>query len=318
MVFTFNAPVSEASTHLYNSPGGSLGAADVTVVGASTGSVKGSLVVDPTNPYIVTFVKTAGVLATDSYTVTVTTGVTSTTGAPLSSNYSNTLSVTSSTAPVLSVPSFARGAGQTVNVPNTGSGIPVSISNATGVTQVSFTLTYNPTLLTIAPTGALTPSSAATAAGLTHITYSITSVDANHSVLTVSVTGGTGLTGDDGCGVGGYRGERAEHGSVHQQGGAQSWLGAGELDVGGGPVGDRRRRVLWRRDGSRFDQCFGRHAGFEAGDGIGDGLLGIQGSGPGDYRGCVGRWKHCRPGRVGYFEGGDGSVGAANSGDSER
>jgi autotransporter-associated beta strand protein len=194
VVFTFNAPVSESSTHLYNSPGGTLGAADVTVVGKNTGTVKGSLVVDPTNPYIVTFIKTAGPLATDTYTVTVTTGVTAQNGATLGSSYSNSLNVTGPTGPLLTVPYFARGAGQTVNVPNSGSGLPITITSASNVTSAGFALTYNPTLLTIAAAGAVTPSSAATAVGLTNLSYTITSVDSNHSILTVNISGGTGLT----------------------------------------------------------------------------------------------------------------------------
>jgi hypothetical protein len=194
VVITFDAPVDETTTHLYNSPGGSLGAPDVTVVGTSTGPVEGSLVLDPTNAYIATFVKTSGLLATDTYKVTVTTAVQALGGVILSGNYTNTLSVTASSTPVLSVPGFSRGAGQTVNVPNTASGLPVSLTNASNVTQASFTLTYDPTLLTIAATGAVTPSSAATAVGLTTLSYTITSVDAHHSILTVSITGGSGLT----------------------------------------------------------------------------------------------------------------------------
>jgi subtilase family serine protease len=193
VVITFNAPVNESTTDLYSGPGFTL-SPDVTVVGANTGKVEGSLVIDPTNPDIATFIKTAGLLATDVYTITVTTGVQTAGGAALTSNYTSTLNVTAPTTPVLSVPGFSRGAGQVVDVPNTGSGIPISITNATDVTQASFTLIYDPTLLTIAATGALTPSAAATAAGLTNISYSITSIDAHHSILTVSITGGTGLT----------------------------------------------------------------------------------------------------------------------------
>ena len=150
--------------------------------------------IDPTNPYIATFIRTGTLFGTDTYTVTVTTGVTAVGGATLSSNYTNTLNVTAPTTPVLSVPSFSRGAGQTVNVPNSGTGIPVSLTNASAVTQASFALTYDPTLLTIAASGAVTASAAASAVGLNSISYSIKSVDANHSVLSVSLSGGSGLT----------------------------------------------------------------------------------------------------------------------------
>ena len=51
VVLTFNAPINPTTTVLYSSPGDTtLGAADVTVVGATTGTVRGSLVIDPTNP----------------------------------------------------------------------------------------------------------------------------------------------------------------------------------------------------------------------------------------------------------------------------
>ena len=59
----------------------------------------------------------------------------------------------------------------------------------------SFTLTYDPTLLTIASSGALTPSPDATAAGLTTVTYTPpTIVDAHHWTITVHMSGGTGFT----------------------------------------------------------------------------------------------------------------------------
>ena len=73
-------------------------------------------------------------------------------------------------------------------------GIPISISSPTNVTKVGFSLTYDPLLLTIAGSGALSLSSAATAAGLAIQSYTITPVDANHSILNVSVSGGTGFT----------------------------------------------------------------------------------------------------------------------------
>ena len=94
VVLTFNAPIDPKATVLYSSPGDTtLGAADVTVVGATTGSVRGSLVIDPANPYVATFVQTAGLLAPDTYTVTVTNGVDAVGGYQLNGNYSTTVSV---------------------------------------------------------------------------------------------------------------------------------------------------------------------------------------------------------------------------------
>ena len=60
-------PFVAAGLNLYDQ-GGSLGPADVTVIGASTGAVQGSLVVGTDNR--ITFLKTGGLLAPDTYTVT--------------------------------------------------------------------------------------------------------------------------------------------------------------------------------------------------------------------------------------------------------
>src|SRR5205814_534111 len=53
-------------------------------------------------------------------------------------------------AVTLNIPDFTRGYGQAVNVPATGTtGIPITISNAVGVGNASFSLVYDPALLTI-------------------------------------------------------------------------------------------------------------------------------------------------------------------------
>ena len=66
---SFNEPFALAPLNLYGTATASLGPADVTLVGASTGPVRGSLIVSPGNQTI-TFVKTGGVLAPDTYTLT--------------------------------------------------------------------------------------------------------------------------------------------------------------------------------------------------------------------------------------------------------
>ena len=198
VVLTFNAPIDPNSTVLYSSPGDTvLGPADVTVVGTTTGAVRGSLVIDPTNPNVATFVQTSGLLAPDTYTVTVTPGVKAIGGSDLTGNYSTTLTVAPTTTPVLSVPSFARGPGQAVQLTdslNNDIGIPITISNATNVTQASFSLTYDPLLLTIGSSTTASLPAAASAAGLTIESYVIAPVDATHSILSVTLSGGTGFT----------------------------------------------------------------------------------------------------------------------------
>jgi hypothetical protein len=278
VAITFNRAPNQADVHLYSSPGAAAiaGSADVTLVGATTGNINGSLVFDPTSN-LATFVPTAGMLSPDTYQLT----VVSSTGQPADAtafqslngqalansgtngDFTESFTVSSNTLPVVSVPNFARGAGQSVNLPTTanliaiaaasetgttatittsttntltvgatvviqgvsvsgyngeytitsvpsntsftyttasglgsGSGgtvatgsLPINIQSASTVGSASFTLTYDPALLSIPATGGVTASAAALAAGLTNVSYTITSLDAAHSVLAVSLTG---------------------------------------------------------------------------------------------------------------------------------
>src|SRR5262249_26244805 len=96
---TFSRPFVNSSSsplHLYDAASAGYGAADVPVVGAATGKVRGSLLVNATNTGF-TFIKTGwppgggttGLLAADIYTVTFVSGATAfqdTTGAALDGN----------------------------------------------------------------------------------------------------------------------------------------------------------------------------------------------------------------------------------------
>jgi hypothetical protein len=147
LVLLFNAPIDPNTTVLYTTPGDTTyGAADVTFVGNSVGNVRGSLILDASNPDEATFVETSGLLQADTYTLTVSSAVKALGGYTLSGNYTATVTVAATTTPVVSAPSFARGPGQSVVLPGS-TGLPISISGASGVTQVSFSLTYDPTLL---------------------------------------------------------------------------------------------------------------------------------------------------------------------------
>ena len=70
---TFSEPFVLANIHLYTTAAANLGPADVTLVGASTGPVTGSLIVNSTNTGF-TFVATGKILAPDTYTVTLLSG----------------------------------------------------------------------------------------------------------------------------------------------------------------------------------------------------------------------------------------------------
>ncbi len=76
------------------------------------------------------------------------------------SNFTDVFTVTAPTGPVLSIPDFARGPNGAANIlipNNTGTGIPITLTGAVAVTDVTFSLSYNPNLLNIS--GALSGSS---------------------------------------------------------------------------------------------------------------------------------------------------------------
>jgi fibronectin type 3 domain-containing protein len=149
---------------------------DVTLVGSANGPISGSLLLDPSNKSI-SFHATANglwllngfssvVLPDDTYTVTLVSGAglngfQDALGAGLDgtnsgghANYSTTFTTRfqADATAVLALPDFARGpdGSDDVLVPNdSGHGVPITLYNASGVTDVTFTLTYNPTLLTV-------------------------------------------------------------------------------------------------------------------------------------------------------------------------
>ena len=132
-------------------------------------SVRGSLAWDA-DTNTVTFVATGSVLVAGTYTLTLASrvdGWTDVDGGLLDGNsdnapgddYSATFNISASAGRVVKLPDFARGPEQPVDVPATGAGLPISISDAGGVTSVSLVLHYDPALLTI--------SNVAMASGLT-------------------------------------------------------------------------------------------------------------------------------------------------------
>ncbi|MCY2987439.1 MAG: S8 family serine peptidase, partial [Planctomycetota bacterium] len=141
--------------------GGVLGPADVTVTGAAGGAVSGSMVVDSALRQIV-FIKTGGPLEPDTYTVTLRSddkAFRDTAGNLLDGNGDGTagdactktvtVAARPASAVTVSLPDFARGYGQPVNLPanNLAAGIPLQISEAFGVSRVQLTLLYAPSLL---------------------------------------------------------------------------------------------------------------------------------------------------------------------------
>ncbi len=158
---------------------------DVTLVGTHVGPIHGSLIIDPSN-MSVTFKATASyllelnsvaqsatvsaVLPDDTYKVTLVSGsggngFIDALGAHLdganSGGHANfttsfTTQYQANSTPVLGIPDFARGpdSNSPIKVPNdSANGIPLTLYNAANVTDVTFSLTYNPSLFNI--TGAL-------------------------------------------------------------------------------------------------------------------------------------------------------------------
>ena len=158
---------------------------DVTLVGTHVGPIHGSLIIDPSN-MIVTFKATASyllelnalaqsgtvsaVLPDDTYKVTLVSGAGNNgfedafrahlDGANNAGHADFTTAFTTqyqaAATPVLGVPDFARGpdSNTPIEVPNIyASGIPITLYNAAGVTEVTFSLTYNPVLLSLGAYG---------------------------------------------------------------------------------------------------------------------------------------------------------------------
>jgi hypothetical protein len=156
----FNRAIDVNVLNLYGTELGGFGSPDVVVTGlASASTVRGSLVLDADSKGI-TFIRTGSVLTADTYTVTLRSaanGFKDLAGVLLDGDhngvagddYIKSFNVVPSTVAVVSIPDFARGPGQPVNIPPTGSGIPVTLSDGTGVESVDLVLTYDPTLLTV-------------------------------------------------------------------------------------------------------------------------------------------------------------------------
>jgi hypothetical protein len=129
-------------------------------------------------------------LAADSYTVTLRSasdGFLDTTASQLDGdangtaggNFNTNFVVAASSAVVVSIPDFARGFGQAVNVPATGTGIPLTLSDGSGVLSVDLDVLFDPSLLTI--TGASVPAGVAGTVTLNNLTPGVARLSYNTS-----------------------------------------------------------------------------------------------------------------------------------------
>ncbi|MFG0263762.1 MAG: cadherin domain-containing protein [Rhodopirellula sp. JB055] len=196
--------VSIPQLSLYDTEAGDAGAADVTLQGATTGEVRGSLVVNGTT---VTFIATDGPLAADTYTATLRSasdGFTDLADGELldgdndgtaGGNFVTTFTVASPASLVVGLPDIVRGPSQTVQLPVDGSGtelpagLPIQLSDADGVTSVTLTIEYDPAMLDIsgvqlgedAPTGSQVEANLDTPGVATITFFSLDAMDAGQA-----------------------------------------------------------------------------------------------------------------------------------------
>ena len=156
---SFSEVLDRATLNLYATQ--SLGPADIVVTGDSVGTIPGSVVVSD-DARGMSFVATGGLLAPDTYTVTLRSGADGIVGGggkqldgnsdgTAGDNFVTNFTVTALGAEtvVASIPDFARGFGQDVNVPADETGIPLTLSRGTGVTGLNLRLTYDQNLLNV-------------------------------------------------------------------------------------------------------------------------------------------------------------------------
>jgi hypothetical protein len=153
----------------------SLGPADVSLVGDSVGAVQGTLVLAESGRSA-TFVKTGGTLEVDQYTVVLRSALdgwrAGDDGALLDGDangvaggdFSTRFDVTSGAADtvVVGLPDVVRGAGQEVNLPASGTGIPLVLSRGTGISGLDLTLVYDRDLLDVTGFTSVVPGAAPT------------------------------------------------------------------------------------------------------------------------------------------------------------
>jgi VCBS repeat-containing protein len=156
----FNRAIDPSALNLYDSEAAQLGAPDLTLVGFAGGPVKGSLIVDADQRGL-SFLRSGDILAPDTYTIRLESGANAfkdLAGGSLDGNGDGTAGdafqssfTVAATGPTLSLPDLMRGPGQSVDLtaPSQNGFLPLYLSDGAGVTDVEFTLHYDPTSLVV-------------------------------------------------------------------------------------------------------------------------------------------------------------------------
>jgi hypothetical protein len=157
-VADFSLPFDPTVLNLYDVESGTRGPADVTLIGEASGRVAGSIVVEDSR---LVFIATGGLLADDHYTVRIRSADDAfrhvLDGMLLDGNhdgipggdYIDGFSIGGIGTRVVTLPDFARGPAQTVNAPAMQTGLPLTVSDGSGIQSVNLTIVYNETLLNI-------------------------------------------------------------------------------------------------------------------------------------------------------------------------
>ena len=195
IIINFNQPVNPNTVTEYaatvNTSGASSATGGIAVSLTNGGSpVLGSLVFSNSNAtvyFIKTGVGATGLLPTGTNTLSLlsgTSGFQTPGGVALTGTYQTSYTVSSTSTPVVSVPDFARGPGE---VDATGfpfaSGLPVGITNGSGLTTATVTMTYNPADFNVS--AVTTPLTGYSISGLT--------INNTSGTVTFTVSGGAAL-----------------------------------------------------------------------------------------------------------------------------
>jgi PKD repeat protein len=152
----FNRSIDPSKLNLTTAADNPMGASDIVFTDAAGKVVPGSVVVDADRRGI-TFVRSGGLLAAGRYELRLVSGAQAfvdATGALLDGNrdgtrgdaYVTSFQVNAGGA-VLAIGDLARGPGQEINLPVGSGGMPITLTNAAGATQVAFTLRYDAALI---------------------------------------------------------------------------------------------------------------------------------------------------------------------------
>jgi hypothetical protein len=157
-VAQLNRDFDPANLNLYDVEAGTYGPADVILAGNSSGPVNGSLILGSDR---LTFVADNGVLPADTYTATLRSAVDGfkdlAAGKLLDGDgdgtaggdYQFTFTAGAPEPVVVSISDFARGPNQPADVPADQAGLPIRVSDGSGVAAIDLTLRYDPALLSV-------------------------------------------------------------------------------------------------------------------------------------------------------------------------